>query len=461
LAIPINNPFLKKKEIFIENKEKNALTLRSNNKAAANQQLLSENQTTNSNQASSFVSNTNHGTGSNKQIFEPAPLNSTSNITANGFGSNLNSANIQTINPVSIFTNPSSKLTFGSNNKAAAIQPFSFGNQTTNSNQASSFVSNTNPSTGNNKQILQPATSNNTTNGFGSTLNSLNSQSTYPASNQTSQLTFGSNNKAAAIQPFSFGNQTTNSNQASSFVSNTNHGTGSNKQIFEPAPLNSTSNITANGFGSNLNSANIQTINPVSIFTNPSSKLTFGSNNKAAAIQPFSFGNQTTNSNQASSFVSNTNPSTGNNKQILQPATSNNTTNGFGSTLNSLNSQSTYPASNQTSQLTFGSNNKAAAIQPFSFGNQTTNSNQASSFVSNTNHSTGNNKQIFEPAPLNSTSNITANGFGSNLNSANIQTINPVSIFTNPSSKLTFGSNNKAAAIQPFSFQTQNQDQQK
>ena len=39
------------------------------------------------------------------------------------------------------------------------------------------------------------------------------------------KLTFGSNNKAAAIQPFSFGNQTTNSNQASSFVSNTNQQT--------------------------------------------------------------------------------------------------------------------------------------------------------------------------------------------------------------------------------------------
>jgi len=57
-----------------------------------------------------------------------------------------------------------------------------------------------------------------------------------------------------------------------------------------------------------LNSLNTQTINPVNIFTNPTSQLKFGyNNNKAAANQIFSFGNQTKNSNQAGSFVSNSN----------------------------------------------------------------------------------------------------------------------------------------------------------
>ncbi len=66
-----------------------------------------------------------------------------------------------------------------------------------------------------------------------------------------------------------------------------------------------------------MNSLNTQTINPVSIFTNPNSELKFGyNNNKAAANQQLSFGNQTTNSNQASSFISNTNQSTPNSNPL-------------------------------------------------------------------------------------------------------------------------------------------------
>jgi len=171
-------------------------------------------------------------------------------------------------------------------------------------------------------------------------LNSLNTQTI----NQVSLLSVRSKKIEAAKQPFLFGNQTTNSNQASSFISNSNHSTGSNKQILDPAPLNNNSNIITNGLDSNLNSLNTQTINPVSIFTNPNSELKFGyNNNKAAANQQLSFGNQTTNSNQASSFISNSNQRTGNNKQILEPAPLNNnsilTSNGIGSNPISLNTQ--------------------------------------------------------------------------------------------------------------------------
>jgi len=161
---------------------------------------------------------------------------------------------------------------------------------------------NSNQSTGNNKQILEPAPLNNnsnlTSNGIGSNLNSLNTQTI----NQSSLLLVGCNNKAAANQIFSFGNQTTNSNQASSFISNSNQSTGNNKQILEPAPLNNNSNLTSNGIGSNLNSLNTQTINPVSIFTNPNSELKFGYNNNKAAAN--------------SSFISNTNQSTPNSNPL-------------------------------------------------------------------------------------------------------------------------------------------------
>ncbi len=114
------------------------------------------------------------------KFLEPAPLNNNTNLTSNGIGSNPISLNTQTINPVSIFTNPTSQLKFGYNNKAAVNKPFLFGNQTTNSHQASSFISNSNQSTGNKKQILEPAPLNNnsnlTSNGIGSNPISLNSQ---------------------------------------------------------------------------------------------------------------------------------------------------------------------------------------------------------------------------------------------------------------------------------------------
>jgi len=100
-------------------------------------------------------------------------------------------------------------------------------------------------------------------------LNGLNTQTINPVS----LLSVGSKKIEAAKQPFLFGNQTTNSNQASSFISNSNHSTGSNKQILDPAPLNNNSNIITNGLDSNLNSLNTQTINPVNIFTNPTSQL--------------------------------------------------------------------------------------------------------------------------------------------------------------------------------------------